>query len=472
MTLLPPVYPGALGILYIFIGIFGSVCNLATALIIIRYHVYRLSAYTLMANIAIADTVILIFAGFACGTVLLQFQSHTINTQLPLNVTPTASLLTTPRLFNNDTQYFINDNQTNLAIQNATFIRILQNADTLTDIGNSSRNTTILLLPKASVISKNDNRLNADAIFVSSSVNEENTEWRNNFNAVLSFFGIAAWITNGFSYALLGLNRCVAICFFHTRARVLNTVRNAVLGSSIAWIFGISIAALAAFPEPLFRIRKDLWTVSFISPGWRKQVFVIIFAVAFNGLSILVQILCSTLVLTKIRTVKRKINANALKKSSAFRFIRQAELTLQFFYPSVVCATATFVYLARPFIVSSMPHWLLVLKHIVWMLGHSCNPLIYAYYNECMRASYRSWLTCLPLRGHYKRSSLPRHSINLTGRMKRPSHMYTKTSLIRNSLQVQSRNFEQLCQFMMKINMASDTHEGWVDNSNESEDEV
>lgn len=191
-------YSDTFGILYMIIGIFGSVCNLATALIIMRYRIYRLSAYTLMANIAIADTVILILAGFICGSVLLQ----------------------APR-----SQYVA--------------VNSLGPCFTTSDNANSTKpeNQTKLLFVEYPRMSQYDSMLAG-----SSSLSETDAVvWKSRFNVVLSFCGIAAWITNGFSYAFLGLNRCVAICFFHTKARVLNTVRNAIVGSSIAWIIGIIV---------------------------------------------------------------------------------------------------------------------------------------------------------------------------------------------------------------------------------------
>uniref|UniRef100_A0A914GTZ8 G-protein coupled receptors family 1 profile domain-containing protein n=1 Tax=Globodera rostochiensis TaxID=31243 RepID=A0A914GTZ8_GLORO len=61
----------AVGCLYIGIGLIGLVLNVATCVMIASKRVYRLSAYTIMANVALADCAMLIVAGLACGCALI-----------------------------------------------------------------------------------------------------------------------------------------------------------------------------------------------------------------------------------------------------------------------------------------------------------------------------------------------------------------------------------------------------------------
>ena len=44
-------------------------------------------------------------------------------------------------------------------------------------------------------------------------------------------------------------------------------------------------------------------------------------------------------------------------------------------------------------------------------------------------------------------------------------------NFVRNSLQMQSRDFEQLCEFMMRVNPLYDSSEGWRESSTEDETE-
>src|SRR4051812_19819193 len=46
-------------------------CNVTTALMIITRRVFRLSAYTIMANISLADAVMALVAGIFCGGLIL-----------------------------------------------------------------------------------------------------------------------------------------------------------------------------------------------------------------------------------------------------------------------------------------------------------------------------------------------------------------------------------------------------------------
>lgn len=53
--------------LYIGIGCIGFICNATTVFMIIMKRVFRLSAYTIMANVALADAIMMVVAGIACG---------------------------------------------------------------------------------------------------------------------------------------------------------------------------------------------------------------------------------------------------------------------------------------------------------------------------------------------------------------------------------------------------------------------
>lgn len=191
----------AIGGIYIFIGIIGSLCNMITLLMITCYRMYRLSAYTIMANLALADAIMLIIAGLICG----------------LNITQVPFL----NYNNNNSIELLNSNES-------------------------------ILSPKFSEIFDHDS---TNSIFHWKSLkmneikNELNNANRNQFNAtledsnfsifLLSFFEIAAWTAGIISYALLGINRCVAICFYRTRAKAINRVSFALLGSTITWLIGI-----------------------------------------------------------------------------------------------------------------------------------------------------------------------------------------------------------------------------------------
>lgn len=59
------------GLLYVLLGLLGFACNAATALMIITKRVFRLSAYTMMANVALADAVMTLVAGVVCGAMTL-----------------------------------------------------------------------------------------------------------------------------------------------------------------------------------------------------------------------------------------------------------------------------------------------------------------------------------------------------------------------------------------------------------------
>lgn len=58
-----------------------------------------------------------------------------------------------------------------------------------------------------------------------------------------------------------------------------------------------------------------------------------------------------------------------------------------------------------------------------------------------------------------------------TNRMSTRSNRGTRDgNFVRNSLQMQSRDFEQLCEFMMRVNPFYDSSEGWRESSDEEEE--
>ncbi|KHN86634.1 putative G-protein coupled receptor K01A12.3 [Toxocara canis] len=207
----------------------------------------------------------------------------------------------------------------------------------------------------------------------------------------------------------------------------------------------------------------------------------------FNFVSVVAQWLCSALVLIKIRQVRKKINKNKLNVNSANRFRKQARLTFQFFYPSLICTVSSVVYFTKPFMADLLTEWQFVLLHTVWLCNHMCNPFIYAYFNERMRTSYRNWLTCARLRCIIRKKRKQhgfvgrrRHNVSTRsfGAGARSNRMSTRSArttrdgnFVRNSLQMQSRDFEQLCEFMVRVNPLYDSSEGWRESSDEEEEQ-
>lgn len=186
----------AVGGIYIFIGITGSLCNVATLLIITCYRMYRLSAYTIMANLALADAIMLIIAGLVCGLNIVQVPFLNDNNDANNSV----------EFLNPEFNKFFGYNATNPMIHLST-----------------------LKMDKMKSESHNVNRSQFNTIL-------ENLHFS---IFLLSFLEIAAWIAGIISYALLGINRCVAICFYRTRAKTINRVSFALLGSTITWLIGI-----------------------------------------------------------------------------------------------------------------------------------------------------------------------------------------------------------------------------------------
>lgn len=70
------------GSVYILLGFIGLLCNGATIIMIITKRVFRLSAYTIMANVALSDAIMLILAGIVCGLNLI-WPDMDLDCQLP-----------------------------------------------------------------------------------------------------------------------------------------------------------------------------------------------------------------------------------------------------------------------------------------------------------------------------------------------------------------------------------------------------
>ncbi|CAD6187146.1 unnamed protein product [Caenorhabditis auriculariae] len=390
-------YISIVGVAYTAVGLLGFLCNATTVLMIATNRVFRLSAYTIMANVALADSIVMLIAGVACGLDIMWPDP-------------------------------VNDQH--------SFIPSLEAAPTEVDYKNN--------LDMESNQQKHSHRI---------------------------------------SYAMLGVNRCIAICYYGTKARVLNRVSVALGCSGTTWVVGIAAAIVGTVPLSMIGIQRPLWTISFVNEQPHKTLFFALLCGA-NVVGLSAQWICSTLVLLKIRQVKKKISKNKLNQNSANRFRKQARLTFQFFYPSILCTISTALFFIKPYVYSSLTGWQLVLLHMVWLCNHMCNPFIYAYFNDRMRLTYKEIITCAFIRYEIRkrRSSHPfrmhgRHNVsrrsNAAGmksaRMSGRSGRSRDGNFVRNSLQMQSRDFEQLCEFIMRVNPLYDSSEGWRESSDDDE---
>lgn len=61
-----------------------------------------------------------------------------------------------------------------------------------------------------------------------------------------------------------------------------------------------------------------------------------------------------------------------------------------------------------------------------------------------------------------------RQNYSVDNQLSKRSTKY-QSNFVRNSLQLQSRNFEQLCEFMMRVNPMNYGSEGWTESSDEEE---
>ncbi|KAL3068449.1 hypothetical protein niasHT_030740 [Heterodera trifolii] len=306
----------------------------------------------------------------------------------------------------------------------------------------------------------------------------------------IAFGEISSWTAGVLSYAYLGINRCVAIRFYGTRAKQLNQVWVALIVSVLSWAFGFALAFLGTFPVPVVAIQPTLWTIGMREDGTRREAILTHASLALLGFSVAFQWICSFLVLHKIFVVRRKIMCNKLGADSANRFRKQARLTFQFFYPSLFCAASSALQFAKPLLHRHfrLANPSLIALHLFWLLNHACNPIIYAYFNERMRSSYIEMFSCAFLRSSLRRrkrryfdnplgmswatrlcafAGLPMARIGRSAK-RRPhsraggsSAEKSNGNFVRSSLQLQSRDFEQLCEFMMRVSPLNDSSEGW-----------
>lgn len=72
---------------YVGLGVVGFVCNAATFYMIVSRRVFRLSAYTIMANVALADSIMMIVAGI-CGLGILVPFADSENQNVSITVLP------------------------------------------------------------------------------------------------------------------------------------------------------------------------------------------------------------------------------------------------------------------------------------------------------------------------------------------------------------------------------------------------
>lgn len=77
--------PILIGIIYILFGIIGLLLNLTTFIMLVTSRMYRLSAYTIMANLALADAFIMIVTGCACGITIIYSKNNLFSTNLIIN---------------------------------------------------------------------------------------------------------------------------------------------------------------------------------------------------------------------------------------------------------------------------------------------------------------------------------------------------------------------------------------------------
>uniref|UniRef100_A0A0K0D399 7TM_GPCR_Srx domain-containing protein n=1 Tax=Angiostrongylus cantonensis TaxID=6313 RepID=A0A0K0D399_ANGCA len=140
---------------------------------------------------------------------------------------------------------------------------------------------------------------------------------------MISFLSIAAWTAGVISYAILGLNRCIAICYYGTKAKAFNQVSVAIVLSLCTWIIGAVAALLGTIPEPIVGVRRDMWTVSFVTTEGKRPGLFIACICIIDCIGVGIQWICSIMVLLRIREVKQRIYKNKLNQNSANRFHKQ-----------------------------------------------------------------------------------------------------------------------------------------------------
>lgn len=226
------------GSIYISLGLIGLLCNIATVIMIISKRVFRLSAYTMMANVALSDAIMLIVAGVVCGLNLIwPTMDQCLELETHKRIDNFSEIDSTLR------RYFF-----------------FHYTSCITSFSSDPSNDQTL-----STIEKDNCHL---------------------LSYCLSFFEITSWTAGVVSYAYLGLNRCVAICFYGTKAKIFNQVTVAVVASVSTWLIGIipgranqnlsnkmiyHSACIGTFPTPLVGNLMEMWSISFKSINGQRS---------------------------------------------------------------------------------------------------------------------------------------------------------------------------------------------------------
>ncbi|CAJ0565548.1 unnamed protein product, partial [Mesorhabditis spiculigera] len=221
-------------------------------------------------------------------------------------------------------------------------------------------------------------------------INEDEAAVKNQLVCVLT---ITAWFVMIYTYAVLGINRCVSTCFYKTKLRKFNRLRCTQYMIVGVWAISIIGGVAASFPEPIIVVQIHIWTMRFINFNARSQAF-ILFNIIVNAASICLQWVCSIFVLSTVRTISKRISNHAISSAKIRRSQKQVRLSFQFFYPSVVCTLSSIMFFSMPLYAHLMTRWHFLISHLVWLANHLCNPLIYAYFNGRMRETLALWLRC------------------------------------------------------------------------------
>lgn len=203
---------------YILIGVVGFLCNTATVLMIATNRVYRLSAYTIMANIALADAIMMLVAGVVCGSLIVwtPMQRPPLNMKvdtafgMSILMGSTSSGASTP------------------TVPNVQPLQSLERHQLLAT--ESDLEVGLYGLEKSSTFSYPEDYMHTGALVLA-----------------ISLLEIAAWTAGVVSYAFLGFNRCIAIRFYGTKAKSLNRVSVALFASLVTWAIATITGALILF---------------------------------------------------------------------------------------------------------------------------------------------------------------------------------------------------------------------------------
>ncbi|KAI6176842.1 G-PROTEIN-RECEP-F1-2 domain-containing protein [Aphelenchoides bicaudatus] len=297
----------------------------------------------------------------------------------------------------------------------------------------------------------------------------------------LVFMEISAWTAGVSSYAYLGVNRCVAICLYSTKAKVFNRVFSALVASISTWIIGITVACIGTFPGPKwlgyvvnkFYANKRRASSKLCDCDLMHQC-------GFDSTPVDLLNTC----IAENSTSKAENQQEQAEPKQCKSFPKASETTFQFFYPSLLCTISSILYFTKPYIREMLTDRYLIAFHILFLLHRIANPFIYSFFNDRMRITYFDIMTCstcrYQIRKRRKQRGFQRQNSRATmsrkshgqrsNRMSTKSTKWNRDGIVRSSLQAQSRDFEQLCEFMMRVNPLYDSSEGWRESS-DNEDE-